>query len=354
MKPIFTAAALPFAVALTLLLVGCENLFQEEEEDNGGSPTESDVVVDDDYGFQSDPTDSLPFFIADTVPNDGAAGVFPQSGVTIYFDDIVDPNTLSDVSLSVEAGGNQIYGTMTLSKSANGQNAIVSFSPFGTFPENETVEVILTTTDGLLDKGGNPLSSQVEIIFQTGESIDGDAGNLGFESGLSGWQIVGNGGVVSLPYAGLSLSGNQAVAISTGSITDDNMSGSAVDGQYSALISGALDKPGGAAQLRFDYYFISAEFNEFIGSQYDDNVAVQVTGPNGSNSSIVESVNSYTSADTTAASVGWDGDAYHTGVQTAAIDLDGLGGELTITVVISDIEDTAFSSMVVLDNVRFD
>ena len=273
----------------------------------------------------------------------------------MYFDDIVDPSTLSDVSMEVSVSGSPVAGTYTVSLSANGNNAIINFSPSGGFPQSTTVDVLLTATDGLLDDGGNTLSSEYSFSFTTGQSIQGDATNLGFESGTtSGWQITGNGGIVPLPYAGLSLGGSNAVAITTGDVTDGSMSGSAVDGRYSGLGSGSLSVPSGTSRVLFDYYFISAEFDEFIGSSYDDTVTLVISGPSGSETVVLESINRYASADTTLVSVGWDSDASYVGQNTADVDISTLGSPVTIDVTITDVGDTAYTSMFLADNFRFE
>jgi hypothetical protein len=131
------------------------------------------------------------------------------------------------------------------------------------------------------------------------------------------------------------------------------MSGSAIDGEYSGLGSGSLSVPSGATRVLFDYYFISAEFDEFIGSSYDDTVTLVISGPSGSETVVLESINRYTSADTTLVSVGWDFDASYVGQSTADFDISTLGSPVTIDVTITDVGDTDVTSMFLADNFRF-
>ncbi len=337
------ASALPFMDGNFVSLVEVELVAQ------------STVVVDDDYNFQPDPTDNTPFNVVDTVPSHNATGVSPTSGVVIFFDDIVDPHSLSEVSVSVNSGQTAIPGTYTLSLSANGQNAIIAFSPYNAFPENSTIAVLVEAigTDLLLDKGGNTLSQQLEITFTTGSMISSPGENLGFESGIAGWHILGSGGVIDLPYGGLSLSGSRAAAIATGPIYQDGISGDPIDDRYSTLTSGAIPVPGWATQLRFDYYFISSEFPDWIGSVYDDTVTLQISGAGGSHSVVLESINRYSASDVIPIDLNWGETPHHTGLSTAAMDVSTLGSEVSVSITITDVGDTAYPSMIIVDNFRF-
>lgn len=343
-----------------VVLVGCLNPAGSEPTGGSGSgdaAPPSEVVVDDDYNFVEDTDDTVPFDVVDSTPADGAAGVSPSGSIAIFFGDIIDPESLDDVAFSIKAGGASIQGTYTLSRSTNGLNAVIVFSPYGSFPANSEITVTLTATNGLLDDGSNALSGVYEYSFTTGSSL-GATDNVDFDDAtdpLKGWNVNGNGGTVALPYSGV-WSGGNAAALTTGGSAFENVSGTSQGGKTSFLSSGSITVPNGLSRLAFDFVFLSSEFKDFIGTEYDDNVTVSISGPSGSVSKTIDSVNAYVDQNKQDALVS-NPDApggYRTGIQTELLDITAVGSPLTISFTITDVGDDAFTSMVMIDNIRFE
>ncbi len=346
---------LRFTAGLVVLfaLAGCLNPTGTEPAGGGSPSVGSQVIVEDDYNFVEDPGDTWTLDVVDTTPANGTTSVAPSSAVSIFFDDIIDPSSLDDVAFSVKAGGVTIAGTYTLRRAANGDNAVITFAPYGSLPANSQITVTLIETGGLVDDGANELSSFFEFSFTTGSIIGSTDGNLDFENGLAGWNVNGNGGTVSLPYAGVWSSGS-AAAITTGDSTFENVSGSAQALRTSVLSSGAITVPNGANTLVFDFVFLSEEFKDYIGSDYDDTASVSINGPNDSVSRIIDSVNEYSGAESSLVEISVNPDGYRSGIQVESIDIASLGSPLTISFTITDIGDDVLDSMLMVDNIRFE
>ncbi len=315
------------------------------------------VVIDPDYNFTPpDETDSTPFSVVSIVPSDLAQNVPVGTSITVYFDDLINPISLNDVSMSVTVADQVVSGIFALERSTNDLFAVLHFTPPSQpFADNVDVTVTLSSVNGLLDKGGNTLEEELIYTFHTAVAYVGDANNLGFESGLTGWTITGNGGIVDLPFASeLSLEGVKAAMITTDSAVDYGLSGTPLSEATSMLSSGSLEVPGSATLCSFDYYFLSAEFTEWIGSEFDDTLTMTFSGPNGTIIETIETVNTYQISDCIPLTSNLDNDLYHTGAKTKQVDISGLGSPITISFAVSDVGDQALISAFLVDNFRFE
>lgn len=313
------------------------------------------VVIDPDYNFTPDETDSTPFTVVSTVPSNGAQDVPVGTSITVYFDDLINPISLNDVSMSVTVADQVVSGTFALERSTNDLYAVLHFTPSQPFADNVDVTVTLSSVNGLLDKGGNTLENELVFTFHTAAAYLGDATNLGFESGLTGWNITGNGGIVALPFASvLSLEGVKAAMITTDYSLAYGLDGTPLNEATSMLSSGSLEVPGAATLCSFDYYFLSAEFTEWIGSEFDDTLTMTFSGPNGTIIETIETVNSYQASECTVLESALDTDLFHTGAKTKQIDISGLGSPITISFAISDVGDQIYISAFLVDNFRFE
>jgi hypothetical protein len=234
--------------------------------------------------------------------------------------------------------------------------------------------VYLPVTNGVQDDGGNNLSDSFEFTFYTGStSVPLTALNLGFEVDETGLVFAGDAARLNGDQGDITVNeGSYMVAIST-------------DGGYGGVVSatpalldttsifstGAITLSGGETTLLFDYDFVSAEFNEFVGTEYDDTFMVAVRGSSGVQSEVVTSVNrvgtvaqipvtlppSYIAADIelepdTETDPTYDG-AGRTGWRTKSIDISTLGGgPIYVTFTGSDIGDTFYSTIIFIDNIR--
>lgn len=323
--------------------------------------TPSNVIVDPDYNFTPDTSDTTPLQIVSINPANQATNVPVTSSISIYFNDLIDPISVDDVAMTVKIGAQTVDGKYSLVRTSNELFAVLHFTPNEVLPTGAVVTVTLISENGLVDKGGNTLGSQYISTFTTTSATLTSTANLGFEEPdlLSGWDINGNGGIVTLPFASaLSLSGSKAVMITTGSATAYDLSGTPVDARASSLSSGTITVPGGATNLLFDYYWISDEFTEWIGSSFDDTLTMTIAGPNGTIVKTIESVNQYTAPDCTAISLNFgvqdgQGTFWHTGAKTHTEAISSLGSPLTINFTVSDVGDVAYISAFLVDNFRF-
>ncbi len=117
--------------------------------------------------------------------------------------------------------------------------------------------------------------------------------------------------------------------------------------------------PPGATTLRADYYFISDEFLDFLGSEFDDNATLTVAGSSGAESVVLASVNQFVEGELTPLESfpddsDGDGDFYRSDLQTASIEIRDLGSQITVAITITDVEDELFTSLLLFDNVRFE
>ncbi len=182
-KAVSWRLSLPAIVLIVLL--GCDNPTSSDgtsnDQPNNDRPTDSVVNVDQDYGFQVDPDDIQDLRVLDRVPENNSTSIAPSSPVIVYFDDIVDPDSISSqtfsISVSEPAGtsgdavalrtqasvaasntGTDVFGTITVTKSADGNAAIIIFTPFDGFPTNSEITITISG-DALLDDGGNSIGT---------------------------------------------------------------------------------------------------------------------------------------------------------------------------------------------------
>ena len=312
------------------------------------SLTESEIVSF--HPFQSDATDTSTFAITQPIPPSGATNIGTKTPIILFFNDNIDPTTINDSTLIVSAGsgGLQIFGYISGSLTEAG-NTILTFSPPDGLPPSTNLTVSVGT-GGILDKGGNSISSTTTISFTTGSGSGiGSVSNLDFESGLgSGFGCSGDCGVLSSFGSAPPSQGSKAAYISTGfGIVS---TGSAVGGTTSTLSMAPVETTGD--QFSFTYDFISEEFDEFVGSIFDDSFIVILSGPNGSISTTVATVNSVGIAGSTLGSFPGLFDAEHTGLQVFSADVEPLGSPLSASFIVSDVGDTGFTSVVMMDDIK--
>ena len=88
------------------------------------------------------------------------------------------------------------------------------------------------------------------------------------------------------------MTGTHAAAISTG-YSSDISSVNPISDQYSTMTTGSIAVPSGKTKVTLDYYFVSDEFKEYLGSKYDDNATFTVSGSGGSRNIVLNSVNNW-------------------------------------------------------------
>ena len=193
-------------------------------------------------------------------------------------------------------------------------------------------------------------AASILVNVEIGESL-GDIHstliNGNFEDGLTGWVLSGAGDVVDsfgpiLPYEGSYMamisSGNGAV------------------GEASSALEQSFTVPEGANKLTIHYNFISEEYPEFVGSEFNDVMRATLHTPDGSREIAFEEVNSAIFEPVSGIPCG-SGDC--TWGQTSwlekSIDVyQWAGKDDTLTLTVHDVGDTVYDTVVLLDDISFD
>lgn len=295
-----------------------------------------------------DETDTIPLSVIQTVPNDGDLAVPPANNIQIFFDNAIDPSTIDDFTTFVkDSAGNKHCGTYSGELSEAG-NTILFFAPFNSLPEEDTITVTLEQENGITDASGNTLSDIFSFSFQTA-AVPPSPEDLSFEAGTIGWFFSGDGDIVSefgdIQPAHLS---NMA-----GISTENQFGGAANSSATSTLTSGPIDVPSSAVNLNFQYNFISEEFDEFVGTQFDDSFTVNIAGPDDSISVVVTSVNIIGADNSFPIVVPGMTGADHTDWIVKSINIQDLGSPITVSFTVTDVGDEAFNSVVLIDNLNF-
>jgi hypothetical protein len=118
--------------------------------------------------------------------------------------------------------------------------------------------------------------------------------------------------------------------------------------------------PAGVTQLKLDFNFVSEEFPEFVGTQFDDSFHAIITTPTGATEFATVTVNNagtftdvgdcfFPAGDLTCGATGW---------RTATVDLSahaGTGTPITVELLFTaaDHGDTIFDTHILVDNIRF-
>lgn len=210
-----------------------------------------------------------------------------------------------------------------------------------------------TSLDAYYNEGAS-----FEGIGQGNISIATGYGGIGFEDGISVWNVKGDCRVLNKLGYVQPVEGDYMAMISTG--VGNTMSGGA--------ISKKINIPSNATQMSFSWNFISAEFLEYIKSQFDDPFYITITCDGTEEKIFVKSVNSVASefgATKTSAGklicVSPDivlnnyGDIWMTDWQSATVDISKYAGKNVIIKFTADnAADTAYPSAMLLDAIHFD
>ncbi len=128
--------------------------------------------------------------------------------------------------------------------------------------------------------------------------------------------------------------------------------------QVGATLKHCFEVQPGLASLpiRFDYNFITEEYPEWVGTQFDDFLEVTITAPDGTVTNLVmESVNASTFVPIGGMDFpGGDDTVGHTGWKTAMAMIAVTAGAGQYVIDISDTGDDIYDSVVLVDNIRFE
>ena len=283
----------------------------------------------------------------------GEDGTFPANlPIMFFFDDKLYLNSVEE-NVVIKADGQQVFGTIAINEGANGY-AILTFTPWVEFTVNSRIEVVVKS--GLQDKNGNKMTEDFVLGYDVSPKSEGEfSNNKGFENGTSGILFLGDGGIQNGTQGLLApQEGSHFAAISSGNSLV-SATGSAIGGTSSTMILGPINTD--FSTLSFYYDFISAEFNDFVDSEFDDVAMITIYGPKGSYSEFLTSVNRirYDNQQFYGFDMPDDGDSYagHTGWQNRQIEINHVGTPAYVTFIITDVGDEVLSSILAVDNLNF-
>ena len=344
-----TLASLSLCAALSF--TGCQN------SDDSSSTKDSFYTVKVNGGGVntiSDLADSEPLQIAQAIPSVSGVDYPTNLPIVFFFNDKLLISSVTEDSFIVTENGNQVSGTISVNEAANGY-AILTFTPEDEFAPNASIEITLTSA--LQDDGGQGLSQDTTYQYGTYSTPSDNIGaNEGFENGTDGIAFIGDGNIMTGsqgcmdPFAGSAFG-----AITTGNqlISGENAIGEA----SSVMILGPFDSS--VSSVSFNYNFLSAEFLEFVDSEYDDSFVAVVVGQNGAYSEFITSVNII--GQNNSQCVGFpgmpdNGDDYagSTGWTNKQINFPEMEGPVYVMFVTTDVADQIFSTVVGIDDVSFD
>lgn len=278
---------------------------------------------------------------------------YPKSiPIILFFNSKIYLNSLEG-NIEVTQSGEKVGGTITINEGANGF-AIMTFTPNKSFDAGTTINFSLGDVQ---NNGGNgfPMGGY-SLTYETNNQSSGNFdGNGGFENQEQGVLFLGDGAVMQGTQGCVSpTEGNHFAAITTGNQLISN--GSAIGGASSMMVLGAIDK--NLSSFSFSYNFLSSEFNEYVGSQFDDSVIITIVGSNGAHSEFLTSVNTVEHDNTQCHGFpglpdGGDDYAGETGWINKTLTFPGVGSPAYVIFTISDVGDTILSSVLTVDGITY-
>lgn len=300
----------------------------------------------------TDTNDSALLEIAQAVPS-VSNQIYPSNiPILFFFNDKVLLSSITPDTFIVTENNQKVGGTIAINEAANGF-AIFTFTPKKAFASNANIKVTLTTA--MKDDAGLGLESDYVLEYQTSAATTTNFnGNLGFESGNSGVSFIGDGNILTGAQGCVNPFGSNFGAITSG---DQLISqGSAIGGASSMMFVGPISATN-LTSLSFKYNFLSAEFQEYVGSEFDDSFMAIVVGANGAHSEFITSVNTIGTAGNTQC-IGFpglpdtgDGYAGSTGWLTKTLNFSNLGDQVYVVFIVTDVSDEIYSSVVCVDDI---
>jgi len=342
-----------FALGFLMITSSCD---KSDSEDNNDTSAFYKVVNKGNAGVTSisDLDDAVGLSVAQAIPSVSNRAYPANMPILFFLDDKILLSSITEDNFIVTENDIKMKGIVSISEASNGY-AILSYIPERQFAANANIKIVLTTD--LLDDAGMGNTQDTTIEYTTTASNNSSfIGNTGFESGDEGVNFVGDGNILTgtqgcvAPFGGSSFG-----AITTGLqlISGDNAIGEA----SSIMILGPISN--NVSSVSFNYNFLSAEFQEYVGSEYDDSFMAIVVGGNGAHSEFVTSVNTIGIDGNTSCNafpgMPDNGDAYFgsTGWVNKQINFDSVGDSAYVIFIVTDVTDAIYSSIVCIDDVNF-
>lgn len=339
-------------VALALLTVSCE----KNDNESADSKSVYKILNNGNAGVTTatDTNDSSGLTVAQAIPSVSGEAYPANMPILFFFDDKILLPSITEENFIVTENQKQVKGTVSINEQANGY-AILSFIPEKQFAANAAIKIILTTN--LQDDAGLGNDEDFTIEYTTTAANNTNfENNSGFESGTNGVTFVGDGNVLIGAQGCVSPFGGTSFAAITSGAQLISMD-SAIGNASSIMILGPISSS--VSSISFKYNFLSAEFQEFVGSQYDDSFVAVVAGSNGAYSEFITSVNTIGTAGNTACAafpgMADAGDTYFgtTGWLNKQISFPSMGNNTYIIFIVTDVSDTIYSSIVCIDDVTY-
>lgn len=346
MKKIKLIVSLTF---MTVLIFGCS---KDSDKNDEAINTSYNIVNNGNGGVNAlnDDGDTSALKIAQAVP--AVQNVtYPKSiPVLLFFNDKIYLNSLEE-GIEVTQNGELIGGNIYVNEGANGY-AIMTFIPFEPFISDTEISFKLI---GVQDDAGNELeggtySMTFKVNDQEPSSFDGN----GSFSSNDGVLFLGDGNILTDSNTCL-YSGSSYAAITSGDQLISNES--AIGGASSIMILGAIDSD--ISSLTFDYNFLSAEFQEYVDSEFDDSVVLTIVGPNNAYSEFITSVNIISDEGNTQCTnfpnMPDAGNDYagSTGWINKTVNFPNVGSPAYVIFTVTDVSDLIYSSVLAVDNVSY-
>ncbi len=335
-------------LSLSLLMVSCE-----KDDESSDSKSFYKIINNGSAGVTeiSDTNDFTGLKIAQAIPSVSGETYPANMPILFFFDDKILVPTITQENLIITENEKQVKGTVSINEQANGY-AILSFTPEKKFSANSSIKILLTT--GLQDDAGLGISQDFVIEYMTSASNNTSfTNNSGFENGPNGVTFVGDGSILVGNQGCVSPFGSSFAAITSGSQLVS--SGNAIGSATSLMILGPLSS--NVSSISFKYNFLSAEFQEYVGSQFDDSFVAVVAGQNGAYSEFITSVNTIGTSGNTACNsfpgMPDAGNSYFgtTGWQNKQMTFSNMGNDTYVIFIVTDVSDTIYSSIVCIDDV---
>ncbi|MDR2152211.1 MAG: Ig-like domain-containing protein [Helicobacteraceae bacterium] len=277
-----------------------------------------------------------------------------NSPIILFFDDVIYSGAIAD-NIVVTANGVKIYGTIAISSTLLPEGkyrAVLTFMPSKPYPENALV--VVEFKKGLQDKCGNEMENDYKIKFKAGGSSGKEfvESNWGFEQNNDGAEYIGDGKTMTANGTLAPKSGSKFAAISSGY---GILSGApAIAHKSSFLKLGPINHNFSAVALHYD--FISAEFNEWVNSEFNDGVVITIYGPKGAISKSITSINQIGNLGngySGGLSMPDDGDIFagQLGWTPYSISDIDVGYPAYIIFTVSDVGDDIYSSILAIDDI---
>lgn len=342
-----------YSLLFSILLIASYSCSSDDDSNNGPDGVQYNIVNIGNGGVTSiDSSITDPLMVVQAVPAVQNTD-YPRSiPIILFFNSKIYLNSLNG-NIQVTQDGEPIGGTVTINEGANGF-AIMTFTPSETF--DSEVEIVFSLTD-LQNAGGNGFSAgSYSLTYETNNMSNGDFDGNGDFSSNQGVLFLGDGAIMQGAQGCVSpYSGGNFAAITTGDQLISN--GNSIGGASSMMVLGAINQ--NISSLSFQYNFISSEFNEYVGSIFDDSVIVTIVGPNGAHSEFLTSVNTI-GIDGNTQCIGFPnmpdaGDNYAgaTGWTSATMNFQNVGSPAYAIFMVSDVGDTIYSSVLAIDAVSY-